>query len=58
MTNYRAHSWGHLGGMLALGFLVAVATGFLALPVLALLLRVPFSDFASYITRPIVLDVC
>jgi molybdate transport system permease protein len=42
--------------MLGFGLLVAVGVSFLALPIVALLLRVPLPDFADYLTRPIVRD--
>jgi molybdate transport system permease protein len=42
--------------MLGLGLIVAVAVSFLTLPIVAMLLRVPFTDLADYATRPIVRD--
>lgn len=36
--------------------MVAVGVGFLSLPIVALLLRVPLADFADYMGRPIVRD--
>src|SRR3954454_20878903 len=51
---HRSQSWARLAGMLGLGLLVAVAVAFLALPIVALLMRVPLGDLAEYPTRPIV----
>lgn len=50
----RTQSWSRLAGMLGVGLLVAVAVAFLALPIVALLMRVPLGDLAEYISRPIV----
>ncbi|MEO8287566.1 MAG: ABC transporter permease [Chloroflexota bacterium] len=52
----RTRSLGGFLGVLGLGLAVAVGVGFLTLPIVALLLRVPLSDLADYATRPIVRD--
>jgi molybdate transport system permease protein len=48
--------WGRTAGDLLLALLVALFAGFLALPIAALLLRVPLADLAEYAARPIVLE--
>lgn len=48
--------WGRVAGNLALALAVAVAAGFLTLPVVALLLRVPVMSLVSYASEPLVLD--
>src|SRR4051812_43544932 len=52
----QTQSWSRLAGMLGVGLLVAVAVTFLALPIVALLMRVPLGDLAEYASRPIVRD--
>src|SRR5215210_80970 len=52
----HAQQWGKLASHLALALSVAIFAGFLALPVLALLLRVPVEKLGEYATRPVVLD--
>jgi molybdate transport system permease protein len=52
-TQHSALSTQH---SLLLAALVALFIAFLALPVLALVLRVPLSAFGDYATRPVVLD--
>ena len=49
-------SWGRIAGALALATAVALFAGFLVLPIVALLLRVPVSALGEYATRPVVLD--
>ncbi len=48
--------WGRIVGNAALGLVVALFLGFLTLPVVALLLRVPVEALWSYTSNPIVLD--
>lgn len=48
--------WGPLAANLALAVVVALFAGFLALPIVALLLRVPIAALGDYVTRPTVLD--
>jgi molybdate transport system permease protein len=48
--------WGRIAANLGLALAVALFAAFLALPVVALLLRVPVSVLGEYATRPIVLD--
>ena len=48
--------WGYSVGNLALGVAVALGVGFVTLPVVALLLRVPYGELGDYLTRPIVRD--
>jgi molybdate transport system permease protein len=43
-------------GRVLLGLAVALFVAFLTLPIIALLLRVPLSTLADYVTRPIVID--
>ena len=43
-------------GRVLLGLAIALFTAFLTLPIVALLLRVPLSTLADYVTRPIVVD--
>jgi molybdate transport system permease protein len=45
-----------MGGTLALAVTLAVGAGFLVLPLVALLLRVPYDRLGDYLTRPIVRD--
>jgi molybdate transport system permease protein len=45
-----------LMGRVLLGLAVALFVAFLTLPIIALLLRVPLSTLADYVTRPIVID--
>ena len=45
-----------LMGRVLLGLAVALFVAFLTLPIIALLLRVPLSTLADYLTRPIVID--
>src|SRR5438093_8498323 len=53
---YREQRWGRIAGNLALAAAVALFVAFLALPVVALLMRVPLSALGEYAARPIVLD--
>jgi molybdate transport system permease protein len=57
-TGYRLPitNWVHVAGNLGLSLVVAVFVGFIALPVMALLLRVPVGDLADYATRPVVVE--
>lgn len=48
--------WGKVAGNTLLSLLVALFAAFLALPLIALLLRVPLSDLGAYLNRPLVQD--
>jgi molybdate transport system permease protein len=52
----RSGALGRLAATLALSVAVALFAGFLVLPIIALLLRVPLSRFLEYAARPVVLD--
>jgi len=53
---YPKRRWGRIMGNLALAASVALFAGFLVLPVVALLMRVPLTTMGEYLTKPVVLD--